>query len=179
MKALLSLLIIYSSIAYGTDDVFTKEAGDLARELRTSLMHNLSREIEKSGPAGAVPYCHLNVKPIAKSAAGERALKYDFGRTSHKVRNTKNSPAPWAESYLKEYQGTMKGDRPGTPIIHKLPDGKKVYLEPLYVESRCLLCHGQNIGAPVIKEINRLYPGDKARGFKLAEFRGFLWVKEK
>jgi hypothetical protein len=32
--------------------------------------------------------------------------------------------------------------------------------------------------AKVSNKFNELYPNDKATGFKLGEFRGFIWVKE-
>lgn len=171
-------MIIMSSIsvAYGQD--FLTDAKSLAKDLKTSLMRNLSGEIEKNGAVKAVPFCHDNISSIAKGAAHERISKYEFGRTSHKWRNEKNRPGPWAEVYLKEFQGTFKGDIKKEFILHKLENGKLVYLEPLYVQSQCLICHGERVGKDIKKRVNELYPKDQATGFKLNEFRGFIWVKQ-
>lgn len=156
-----------------------KEAKSLASDLRMSLMQNLSEKISKEGVEQAVPFCHANVKAIAKGAAKDRIEKFEFGRTSHKVRNAANNPQPWADNYLKEFAGSKKGEIKKDYILHKLENGKRVYLEPLYVEAKCLLCHGENVASTVSAKIKELYPNDKATGFKLGEFRGFIWVKEK
>ena len=172
----ISLLL---NISFANAQDFETEARALVADLKSSLMKNLSEKIAKDGPADAIPFCHENVKPIAKGAAKDRITKFEFGRTSHKLRNESNRPQPWAESYLKEFQGTSKGDIKKTFIIHQLDNSKKVYLEPLYVETKCLLCHGENVEKIVKGKLDEIYPQDKATGFKLGEFRGFIWVKEK
>lgn len=173
------LAVFTLSLAFATEDNFEIEAKALATDLKMSLMKNLSEKIAKDGPVEAVPFCHANVKPIAKGAAKDRISKFEFGRTSHKVRNAGNVPQPWAAEYLKEFEGKKKGDIKKTSMINRLEDGKRVYMEPLYVEAKCLLCHGENISKNVTDKIQELYPQDKATGFKLNEFRGFVWVKEK
>lgn len=167
------------NVSFANAEDFETDARSLVADLKSSLLKNLSEKIEKDGTASAIPFCHENVKPIAKAAAKDRMAKYQFGRTSHKVRNEGNRPQPWAESYLKEFQGTSKGDIKKTFIVHKLDNAKRVYLEPLYVETKCLLCHGENIEKTVKTKLDEIYPQDKATGFKLGEFRGFIWVKEK
>lgn len=158
---------------------FEAEAKKLATDLKSSLMKNLSQQIAKEGAVKAIPFCHANVGPIAKLAADERMSKYEFGRTSHKVRNEKNKADPWVLGYLEEFQGKFKDDIKKDYIIHRFENGKQVYLEPLYVQAQCLTCHGENINKSVKTELNKIYPNDQATGFKLNEFRGFLWIKEK
>lgn len=174
------LLAVFTlSFAFASEDTFEIEAKALATDLKMSLMKNLTEKMAKDGPVEAVPFCHANVKPIAKGAAKDRISKFEFGRTSHRVRNTGNAPQTWANKYLKEFEGKKKGDIKMTSIIHRLEDGKRIYMEPLYVEAKCLLCHGENVSKNVNDKILKLYPQDKATGFKLGEFRGFVWVKEK
>jgi hypothetical protein len=177
MKWSLFIFTFLFSNAYAKD--FQSEARVLASDLKTSLMKNLSEHLAEDGPVKAIAFCHGNVKPIAKTAAGVRIAKYEFGRTSHKTRNENNQPQPWAEAYLKEFQGTFKGDIKKEFILHKLENGKQVYLEPLYVQAQCLVCHGENVSPEVKNNITKLYPKDQATGFKLNEFRGFIWIKEK
>jgi hypothetical protein len=178
MNYLIIFLFLGLTQAAKADD-FPREAKQLATDLRTSLMKTVSEKVAKEGVVQAVPFCHANVKGLAKSAAGERLKQYEFGRTSHRVRNQENRPAEWMRPYLEEFQGSSKGDGKREFIIHKLPDSKRVYLEPLYVEAKCLLCHGENVSKDVKQKIDSLYPGDQATGFKAGEFRGFIWVKEK
>lgn len=172
--AFLGLLLMTN--VYAQD--FTSEAKTLAADLKSSLMKNLSEKISKDGVVEAIPFCHANVKPIAKEAAKTRLAKYEFGRTSHKIRNVGNNPQPWADKYLKEFQGSFKGDIKKDYILTTV-NNKKLYMEPLYVQPQCLLCHGENVSAEVKSKLQTLYPQDKATGFKLGEFRGFIWVKEK
>lgn len=159
-------------------DSFESEAQKLAQDLKLNLLKNLSQKIEKDGVVKAIPFCHENVKPIAKEAAEERVAKFEFGRTSHKVRNQMNRSPVWAESYLKEFQGKLKSDVTKNFLLIE-HEGKRIYLEPLYVEAKCLLCHGEKVSAQVSEKIKSLYPQDQAIGFKQGEFRGFIWVKEK
>jgi hypothetical protein len=173
------VVIFYSVMALSQEDHFIKEARELAADLKKSLMQNLSEKISKDGIVEAVPFCHANVKTIAKGAAKKRTEKFEFGRTSHKVRNLANTPQSWAVSYVKEFEGKMKGEVKKDQILHRLENNKRVYMEPLYVEAKCLLCHGENVSANVLAKVKELYPEDKATGFKLGEFRGFIWVKEK
>ena len=177
MKFLI-ITLLFCTTVYSVEDNFVKEAKELASELKMSLMKNLSEKITQEGVVEAVPFCHANVKSIAKKAAQKKVELYEFGRTSHKVRNRENSPQPWAEEYLKEFAGRQKGDIKKDYIVHKL-GGKRIFMEPLYVEAKCLLCHGENVSNNVKDKVQELYPQDKATGFKLGEFRGFIWVKEK
>lgn len=177
MKSLLIAVLITSGMANA--DTFEKEASELALSLKKSLMQELSQQIEKGGVASAVPFCHENVKPIAKKTAGKYLDKYEFGRTSHKIRNSNNAPQEWIRPYLDKYKGKMKDEDLVKPILVKLNNSKRVYLEPLFVQAKCLLCHGENVASNVKETISKIYPDDRATGFKLGEFRGFLWVKEK
>ncbi len=175
----MKFLIVFFLSNLAVAATFEEDARSLAADLKASLMKNLSEKIAQEGPAKAVTFCHTNVKPIAKGAAGERIKRFTFGRTSHKLRNGANAPEPWVSDYLKKFEGKKKGDISPQGFIHHLQDGKKVYVEPLFVEARCLLCHGENISADIKEKISSLYPNDQATGFKLGEFRGFIWVKEK
>lgn len=157
---------------------FEIEAKQLAGDLKSSLVKNLTEKIEKDGAIGAIKFCHLNAKSIAKSAAGERIKKYEFGRTSHKIRNPQNKPQSWHEKYLARMIGKKKEQVENDTFIHQ-EKNHKYYLESLYVGPKCLACHGEQIAPEVKKEIQKLYPKDMATGFKLGEFRGFLWIKEK
>ncbi len=177
MNRLLYLILCFTLPMHSAD--FLVEAQQLSRDLKSSLVKNLTEKISSEGPVSAVSYCHTNVKPIAKTAAGDRMKVYEFGRTSHKVRNEGNIPASFMESYLNEFAGKTQKEISKEYILHTLENQKKVYLEPLYIQPTCLVCHGESISKDVSQKINELYPKDKAVGFKLGEFRGFVWVKEK
>lgn len=176
---ILTIIAMSLTFSLALADSFEIEAKQLAHDLKSNLMKNLSEKISKDGPVEAIPFCHANIKPIAKEAAKNLIAKYEFGRTSHKIRNPGNKPAEWMGPYIQEFQGKFKGQIKKPYIIHKLENSKRVYLEPLYVEAKCMLCHGDSVTKDVKDKILQIYPQDKATGFKLGEFRGFIWVKEK
>jgi hypothetical protein len=176
----IALLISDASHArLSSDTQFEADAKSLVADLKSALVQNLSEKIVQDGVASAVQFCHQSVKTISKSAAKHRTSKYQFGRTSHKIRNLENAPQSWMVPYLKEFQGKQVTEMMKTSILHRFSDGKRAYLEPLYVQAKCLLCHGEVIPSDVKDRIASLYPADRATGFKLNEFRGFVWVKEK
>ena len=144
-------------------------------------MKNLSEKIKKDGVESAIPFCHENVKPIAKETAKDYLAKYEFGRSSHKIRNSFNEAQDWMKPYIDEFL-EVKFDKTKIHTYGKygtLPNGKKVYVEPLFIQAQCLTCHGDVISQNVSEKIKELYPSDKATGFKLNEFRGIVWIKEK
>lgn len=158
---------------------FTEEAPALAAALKGGLVKGLTEAIQKDGPEQAIAFCQANVAQLAKTAAGEKAQRYTFGRTSHKVRNPKNAAEPWVEPYLKRLAGKSKDDVKETHFLVTLADKKQAWLEPLWVQPMCTTCHGETLAPGVAAKVKALYPADAATGFKAGEFRGFLWIREK
>lgn len=177
---MISLSLLFLTFQTFATDVFLTDAQKLSQDLKASLQKQLQEKIASEGIIGAIPFCHANVGTIAKTAAGEEMLKkYEIGRTSHLIRNPKNKPQPWMEKYLTDFKTKTKEQVKVTYVIHQLENGKRVYLEPLYVGPLCLQCHGDKVAPEVKSQISKLYPADEATGFRLGEFRGFIWVKEK
>ena len=79
--------------------------------------------------------------------------------------------------YIEKYKNTKAGAK-DSASIHQFPDGKRAYVEPLFIQPVCLKCHGPNVSQSVNDKIKALYPEDEATGFKAGEFRGLLWIKE-
>lgn len=179
MKFFILTCFLFSSIAIANEDKFESEAADLAKTLKTSLVKELTDKVAKDGAVNAIPFCHENVKTIAKTAAKNYLPKYAFGRTSHKIRNTDNKAEAWMNDYLEKFKATKADPLKTQSAIHKLPNGKRVYLEALYVGPQCLTCHGDAVTKEINDKIKSIYPADQATGFKLGEFRGFVWIKEK
>lgn len=177
MKNLLVLFILLSTHAWSAG--FKEQAPKVAQSLKKNLMGNLQKELSQNGVLKALDFCHLHVKDLAQETAKEFKGAYEFGRTSHKIRNSKNTPEEWMNVYLEKFK-SKKQNMPETgPFFHTLTNGKQVYMEPLWVAPQCLQCHGENISKNVKEEILKRYPNDNAQGFKVGDFRGFIWVKEK
>ena len=126
--------------------------------------------MKKGGPVAALETCHLKAMPITDKHA-EKVVA--MGRTSHKVRNPKNAPKDWVKPYLAEFKSGQRKEA----ITVNLKDGHTGYLEPIYVQAKCLVCHGSKLAAPLEKSLKEKYPKDQARGFKVGDFRGLFWLE--
>jgi hypothetical protein len=170
MKKMLLLSVLLISIpSFG----FTVEEGKkILGPFKKELMGTLMSEMKTGGPIAALKSCHLKAMPITDKYAKKVIA---MGRTSHKIRNPKNTPQKWVNPYLEEFKNGVKKEA----IVVKLENGHSGYLEPIYILPKCLVCHGDNVDPNLKKEIDILYPQDQARGFKVGEFRGLFWMEVK
>lgn len=183
MKSILiTIFVLISYHSHAEDNVkFKNEAISLVNDLKSNLQQKLTHQIQNNGVVSAIPFCHTNVKSIAKDSAKERINKYLFGRTSHKIRNDQNAPKDWMLPIIENFKNTTfnKDKIKDYEVLGKLKNGKHYYAEPLFVQAQCLSCHGENLNKDVSEKINLFYPKDQATGFKQGEFRGIIWVLEK
>ena len=136
------------------------------QELKAALVGALEEGAETS-----IEICREKAPEIAANV-GEAGVT--MGRTSHKVRNPGNAPEPWMEPLLAAY---LEDPENADPRAVDLGGGTFGYVEPIYIESFCLSCHGITIAPEVEARIQELYPQDQARGFRVGDFRGMFWVK--
>ena len=136
------------------------------QELKAALVGALGEGAESS-----IQICREQAPEIAASV-GEAGVT--MGRTSHRLRNPNNAPEPWMEPLLAAY---VENPENAEPRAVDLGGGTFGYVEPIYVESFCLSCHGITIAPEVEAKIQELYPQDEARGFRVEDFRGMFWVK--
>lgn len=165
------LLSSIFSVSAMDEASFKKEASSRAMTFMKSLKKELMSGVKK-GFAEGVGHCKVEAPLVtSKSNQGEWRL----GRTSHKVRNQKNTPQKWMLSYLDEYRKSKKKE----PTVVKMADQHYVFLKPLYMGGMCLNCHGTKIPKAVQTKLDKEYPEDQAHGFKAGDFRGFVWVEYK
>jgi hypothetical protein len=136
------------------------------QQLQAALRDGMAR-----GPDEAVRACSVRAPEIAAEVS---AASVRVGRTSHKLRNPANAPAPWMGPVLDLYQS-----RPGLrePVVVALGAGRVGYAEPIFVKPLCVICHGEALAAPVRERIAGLYPEDRATGFRVGDFRGLFWAE--
>jgi hypothetical protein len=156
----------------GRDQVASQDdvhrAQSLLQPFKTELKDALLKGLE-SGPKGAILVC----KSAAPAAAARRnADGVEMGRTSHRLRNADNAPAKWMTPLLSAYN-TGATD-PHLAVV--LDDGRVGYVEPIYVQKPCLMCHGESIAPAVAEQIANEYADDRAVGFREGDFRGLFWV---
>jgi hypothetical protein len=136
------------------------------QELKAALVGALEEGAESS-----IQICREQAPAIAASL-GEAGVS--MGRTSHRLRNPANAPASWMEPLLAAY---LEDPENTEPRAVQLGGGTFGYVEPIYIESFCLSCHGITIAPEVEARIQELYPQDQARGYRVGDLRGMFWVE--
>lgn len=154
---------------------FEARARAAAGTLKKTLMGALTAAMQ-AGPGEAVAACNTKAPAITAAAAQAGVT---VGRTSQKVRNPDNAPAPWLVPLLEEY-AKLPADA-AKPRVVAIEGGGRGYVEPLYVGGLCVTCHGAPESMPVeVKDrLAALYPQDAAVGYAVGDFRGLVWVTER
>jgi hypothetical protein len=141
-----------------------------AREaLFERLMARLTEVVQARGPAAAIEICQSEAPILAETVGREKGVR--IGRTSDKLRNTKNQPPDWAVAPL--------ANRPTEPVFLVGPDGQFGAILPIRLKAQCLTCHGpmETIPAPVREALANRYPQDRAVGYAEGDLRGWFWVE--
>lgn len=166
-------LILVLSCTPSSEELFKKDAQEYLKPFKVELMGALTTGIQEKGPVEAMHSCAILAPEIQKKFEKERL---SLGRTSHKIRNPKNTPTEWMKPLLEEFKNSSAAN----PIEGKIVKGEgyMAYVEPIYVKGICLTCHGQGIPDAIVEGIKKKYPEDQATGFTEGEFRGLFWVRK-
>jgi hypothetical protein len=149
-------------------DVAERAAAALA-PFKSGLMQALQAGLSQS-PATAIGVCRTEAPQIAAAAAGPGV---GLGRSSHRLRNPANAPAPWMREIIDGYLADPADRAPRTV---RLGDGRYGYAEPIVMQPLCTVCHGSTIDPELGRSIAALYPDDRATGFEVGDLRGIFWV---
>jgi hypothetical protein len=144
-----------------------------AIEARDALAQTLKGElmsaIQADGPVHAIDVCHTRAPEIAEEVADQ--FRLEIGRTSHKLRNSKNTEPVW--------MGDVLGEK--LVATHAFADetGSLGIAYPIMLENACVICHGNDdqVSAPVREAITQRYPDDQATGFAPGDLRGWFWIQ--
>jgi hypothetical protein len=147
-----------------------REAQRALAPLKQGLMSTLQAALAE-GPIAAVDACRLAAPGIAEGAATE---VYTVGRTSDRLRNPENAPAPWMVPLLERYREAPADPSAGTVVA--LEGGRIGYVEPIYVKPLCTTCHGTSVDPALLEHIRERYPEDRATGYSVGDFRGLFFV---
>jgi hypothetical protein len=174
---MIPLISLGFSNSFAQDFESRKVAIEKAHEsvglVKKNFKKALTNAVASKGPEGALGDCKIVAPQL--SVKNESV---EIGRTSHKLRNPVNQPREWVKPILEEYVKTPRAQHKSQQIVSLGPNHFG-YVEPLYVEAVCLNCHGGQLSRGVQKELNSLYPEDKATGFKVGDFRGLIWLESK
>ena len=148
--------------------------GELGGQLKGAL--------KKGGPLEAIKAC--NTKAMGITSAHSKKNGWLIGRTSLKPRNAANTPDRWEASVLKQFDARKAAGEDPKKMEHYevvTQNGKQLfrYMKAIpTAEKPCLVCHGSNIKPPIAAALDKLYPQDKARGYKAGDIRGAFTITQ-
>ncbi len=148
----------------------------LSRDLRAAL----SEALETGSPVAAIGLCRVRAPAIAASVGARSGRR--VGRTSLRYRNPANAPDPWERRVLASFEARKKaGEPPGRLEHHEVVerDGRRVfrYMKAIPTRKMCLACHGESLDPLLAARLDQVYPGDRARGFRVGDIRGAFTVE--
>lgn len=157
------------------------EARGIVKQFGGTLKGELEAAMKEGGPLKAINVCHSKAPDIAKQLSASSG--WNVGRTSLKTRNVGNQPLPWEKTVLQEFESRKTAGEDVNAIEYSAvveDGGKKVfrYMKAIPTGEVCLKCHGSAIAPEVAKELDHMYPSDKARGFAVGDIRGAFTLQK-
>jgi hypothetical protein len=186
-----TLLVVLTALAPLAKTEDAGRAGDAKlsaaraaiKDLGETLKQQLAAAIKAGGPVSALGVCRTIAPAIAEEKSGAYGL--EVGRTALKVRNPANAPDAFERKVLEEFVRRIGSGADPASLEHAetvTEGGETVfrYMKAIPTAAEpCLACHGSNVQPEVKTEILRLYPDDKATGFKAGDLRGAFTVSQK
>jgi cytochrome c553 len=178
-------LMLVSSVVFADELNEREQAADqVSEQFIKQLGGHLKKEMQANGPVQAIKVC----KEIAPEIANQLSIEngWSVSRVTTKTRNSLlGTTDMWEREALAEFEAAAaKGEKYSemekTAVVDE--DGQFYfrYMKPLAIKPVCLTCHGSEdqIPAPVKAELEKLYPFDKAKGYKQGELRGAVSIKQ-
>lgn len=176
MKRLLLITLLPLTICGQTASDPAVEGPRIIGEAFAKLSAALAEAIGKAGPAGALSVCSEKAPQIAKEVAAAHGVT--LRRATHRPRNPKNAADEVEKNALQAFMDAMAKKEPLKPQVITNADGSRAFLAPIVLGNPlCLQYHGEagkDIAPETLAALRKLYPDDKATGFKLGDLRG-LW----
>lgn len=176
MKRLLLTPLLTLPVFAQTKPDPTEVGPKIIAEAFGRLSSALAEAIAKEGPAKALSVCSEKAPQIAKEVATTHGVT--LRRATSKPRNPKNSVDDAETAVLEVFAAALAKKEAPKPQTIANADGSTSFLAPIVLGNPlCLQCHGtpnQDIDPETLAAIQKLYPDDKAIGFKLGDLRG-LW----
>ncbi len=177
---LVSGLIFIGVMADNSKNV-EKEVVEIGQKASKALLKTLVGELKKAmkegGPLKAVEVCSKKALKLTEEVSKKEGV--EIKRTTFKYRNPKNAPDKYEKEALEYFEKSLKekGELPKY-YVQKVNENEYRYYMPLKIKGICLTCHGDpaHMDKKLVGKINELYPNDKAKGYKLVDFRGVIRV---
>jgi hypothetical protein len=180
-KTFFALLCCSATLCFASD-IDVVPFRDAVKAFGSHLKSELETAIKSSGHLAALGVCNLKSPLITEEHA--QKLGWKMGRTSLKVRNSKNAPDQWESQILQQFEQRKTNGEDVAKLEHvetiKNADGSSVvrYMKAIPTAEPCLACHGDSLTPEVTAKIKELYPQDRATGFKLSDLRGAFTITQ-
>ncbi len=155
------------------------ESREVVRAFMQALKGELMRAMQEGGPVRAIAVCRERAPAVA--ARFSRKTGWEVGRTSLRYRNPANAPDAWERHVLESFEARRRAGEPAARLEHyevTVRDGRRVfrYMKAIPTGGVCLACHGERLAPEVARALDRHYPGDRARGFRVGDIRGAFTI---
>ncbi|MBE7410730.1 MAG: DUF3365 domain-containing protein [Leptospiraceae bacterium] len=148
-------------------------------EFQKELLGTLQTSIQKSGTSGAIEVCKDASPKMEENFS--KLDKAKFRRVSLKNRNPDHFPNDWEKKAIENWEKQIS-EKQTVNIFLEETDTEVRFLKPIFIiNETCLKCHGdKEIDSQTKEKIAKLYPLDKATGYKMGDLRGafsVIWKK--
>lgn len=183
---LILALMLPMDVANSAEDLrkLTDDARSAAKRLIDQTRVELTRELERTGPARAVTVCKFSVPELSSSISRQTGMKVT--RVSLKPRNRAQGEAdPWEQKVLLDFERRLsRGENSESMEVSEIvdePAGRSFrYMKALAVGKPCMACHGpaNELSEGVKIQLANEYPFDRAIDYQLGQIRGAVSVKK-
>jgi hypothetical protein len=169
---LISAFPLYADDVEQRIDVLQKDAMKMVKQFAGKLKPQLKEAMQEGGPLRAIEVCSRQAPAIAISLTDES--DWTVKRVSLKARNKTTAVADeWENKVLLQFnQRQQRGEDTASITYSEVVDGQYRFMKAQAVEPICLACHGQAIAPEVLELLDKKYPYDIARGYKIGQIRG-------
>ena len=182
-------MLVSSAVIAGADPAGNQAqreqaAQKVAQQFMKQLGGHLKKEMKSNGPVAAIKVC----KDVAPKIANELSLEngWRVTRVTTKTRNSMlGTPDQWELETLITFEARAKKGESYMTMTQSetVKEADKSYyrfMKPLAVQPVCLKCHGSNEQIPemVKAELDKQYPFDQARNYKIGDLRGAISIKQ-
>jgi hypothetical protein len=158
---------------------YTAIGNIVSGKLLNSLKSELMIAIKESGAAAAIKMCNIKAIPLTEELINTDNSIKEIKRTSKKYRNPANSPDSLEMSALEYFENNL--NKSENEFVQKflLRDSTYYnYYQSIKVGLFCLKCHGteEKMEKEILELIKKMYPEDKAKDYKIDDFRGVIKI---
>ncbi|PJZ85803.1 Tll0287-like domain-containing protein [Leptospira harrisiae] len=171
------LILVFGSSCQTQNPDYEKIALKITNEAKTNLVQKLSALIAEGGTKKAIPFCKINALGITDQLGKKHRV--ELRRITNKPRNLSNFLSEEEKRIFLEIEKLKTSDGVFPNQTFTSDDSVTVYI-PIPVAGLCIQCHGEpnkDIKNETLVVLDKEYPSDKAKGYRVGDLRGLFSVK--